>query len=114
MTKLPNGERAYIDSRKLTDYVLAPDHRIGRHKARVFAAALGLREADAPALAAALSRAAVAGEAELLRTDIYGAHYAVLFMMQANGVRRQVRSLWVIRAGEDFPRFVSAFVAKQD
>ncbi len=40
--KLPNGERAVVDIIKLQDYCLNPAHPRGQHKARVFAAALGL------------------------------------------------------------------------
>jgi len=44
--KLPNGERAFVDMAKLRDYSLDPAHKEGRHKARVFAAALGLTRND--------------------------------------------------------------------
>ena len=46
---------------KLSRYCLSPDHPRGRHKARVFAAALGFTVADAPELRDLLS-AAVQGE----------------------------------------------------
>jgi len=39
-TRLPNGGRADLDIRKLTDYCPRPDHSRGRHKARVFRDAL--------------------------------------------------------------------------
>jgi hypothetical protein len=38
--KLPNAEMAFIDMRKLRDYALDPDHRVGKHKARLFVALL--------------------------------------------------------------------------
>jgi hypothetical protein len=44
---LPNGDRAVVDIAKLRDYCLNPFHEDGKHKARVFAAALGLSRADA-------------------------------------------------------------------
>ena len=40
--KLPNGERASINMVKLRGYSLSTAHPEGKHKARVFAAALGL------------------------------------------------------------------------
>ena len=40
--RLPNAENAFIDVRKLTEYVLDTADARGRHKARVFATALGL------------------------------------------------------------------------
>jgi len=44
---LPNGDRAIVDIAKLTDYCLNPQHEDGKHKARVFASALGLGREDA-------------------------------------------------------------------
>jgi hypothetical protein len=47
MGRMPNGERAIVDLRKLEDYCLSPSHIRGRHKARVFMQALGLDRSDA-------------------------------------------------------------------
>ncbi len=53
--KLPNSDRAVVDIAKLRDYCLNPAHPRGRHKARVFAAALGLTaEVMAPDVAGGL------------------------------------------------------------
>jgi hypothetical protein len=114
VAQLPNGDNAFLDPLKLTGYVLDPAHRTGRHKARVFAAVLGITSADAPALASALLRAASVEDASLERADAHGAHYAIEFILTFGGRSCRVRSLWTIRHGEEFPRFVSAFVAKQD
>ena len=40
--KLANSGRAVVDVAKLKDYCLNPAHEDGKHKARVFAAVLGL------------------------------------------------------------------------
>ena len=40
--KLPHNERTYVNIVKLRDYSLSPTHEEGKHKARVFAAALGI------------------------------------------------------------------------
>jgi hypothetical protein len=47
MPKLPNAERAVVEIEKLRDYSLNPGHDEGKHKARVFRAALGFTRADA-------------------------------------------------------------------
>lgn len=47
VSTLPNAGRAVVDIRKLRDYCLNPWHEDGKHKARVFASALGLGELDA-------------------------------------------------------------------
>jgi hypothetical protein len=114
MARIPNGDRAVIDMRKLTHYVLDPNHKTGRHKARVFAAALGLTVEHAHVLADALRQAAAAEEAGLERRDSYGAHYRIEFAIMFKDKLRRVRSIWTIRSGEDFPRFVSAFVTAED
>jgi hypothetical protein len=110
MARLPHGDAALIDFRKLTDYVLNPQHRLGAHKARVFRAALGLTADNAGELDVALRRAAAQGEAILDREDAYGAHYHIDFSMAYDGRESVVRSLWIIRPDEDAPRLVSAFV----
>lgn len=111
MVSLPNPERAVVDVDKLVRYALNPVHPTGRHKARVFAASLGLTAAHAKVLADALKSAAATESAVLLRMDGYGAHYRLEFMMSHNDRRRLVRSLWIVRSGEDYPRLVSVFVA---
>jgi hypothetical protein len=44
---LPRGEDAVLDIRKIEDYCLSPLHPRGRHKARVFRAALDRQRGDA-------------------------------------------------------------------
>jgi hypothetical protein len=58
--KLPGGADAVVDIAKLRDYCLSPVHPRGRHKARVFAAVLGLTQADADFLREELLSAAMA------------------------------------------------------
>ena len=48
--KLPNSDRAVVEIAKLRDYCLNPEHPHGKHKARVFAAALGLTADQAETL----------------------------------------------------------------
>lgn len=50
-------------------------HPRGRHKARVFLAALGFGAADAEYVRETLLRAAATEEAVLTETDEYGTHY---------------------------------------
>lgn len=62
--KLPNGERAVVDVRKLSDYCLNLASPRGRTKARVFESVLGLKRANAEALRRQLLRAATEEECE--------------------------------------------------
>ena len=75
--KLPNLDRAYIDVRKLRDYVLDSDNARGRHKARVFKSALGITIEDAHELARTSRVGIQNAEATLGELDFYGQRYAV-------------------------------------
>jgi hypothetical protein len=108
--KLPNAERAVVDIVKLRNYCLDPEHRRGCHKARVFAAALGLTRDHAGDLRDALLAAALTTDATPLERDEYGRRYVVDFIAKGPSGQAMVRSGWIIRRGEDFPRLTSCFV----
>lgn len=108
--QLPNPARAHVPIEKLVDYCLNSDHPRGRHKARVFAATLGIRTADAEQLRSALLAAAKAGDAVLTESDAYGQRFVLDFPMTGPAGQAIVRSLWIVRTDEDFPRLTSCFV----
>jgi hypothetical protein len=108
--KLPNSERAEVDIRKLVDYCLSSTHKVGRHKARVFEAALGLTIVDAFKLRAWLQRAAIERDAIMERSDEFGQRYRIDFEVVTASGRAMVRSAWMMRSGEDFPRLTTCFV----
>ena len=110
MAKLPNAENAIVEVGKLRDYCLSSDHPRGRHKARVFASALGLTADDAEELREALLTAALSGEADPTEEDKYGKRYVLDFEMKTDAGTATVRSGWIVRRGEDVPRFTSCFV----
>jgi len=104
--KLPNGEQAIVDDRKLRDYCLNQQHLRGRHKARVLAAA-GILQADAEELKTALIAAANSAEARPGNASPYGQRYIVDFDLVRQGRTVRVRSAWIVRSGEDLPRLTS-------
>ena len=110
MAKLPNAENAIVEVRKLRDYCLSPDHPRGRHKARVFASALGLTAEDAEEVREALLSAALSGEADPAQEDEFGKRYVLDFEMKTGAGTATVRSGWIVRRGEDVPRLTSCFV----
>ena len=77
--RLPNGARAIIDPRKVTEYCLSPDHDDGRHKALLFQEVVGLTLADAHLLLDALKHAAINGDAVFGKRDRYGQRYVLDF-----------------------------------
>src|SRR5215210_7660937 len=104
MAKLPNPENAVVETRKLRDYCLSPGHPRGRHKARVFASALGLTADDSQELRQALLAAALSEEALPAEEDEYAQRYMLDFEMSTE------MGSAVVRSGEDFPRFTSCWV----
>jgi hypothetical protein len=108
--RLPGGHKAVVDIQKLVDYCLNVNHPRGKHKARVFAHRLGITAAHAEALRRALLEAAVVGRAIPVGRDEYGARYVVDFELHGTGGSTTVRSAWIIRRGEDFPRLASCYV----
>ena len=108
--KLPNVNRAIVEIEKLRDYCLSTSHPRGRNKARVFVAALGITADDAEELRQAILSAVKSEEAVPTDQDEYGQRYVVDFSMNRQGKEAVVRSLWIIRAGEDYPRLTSCYV----
>ena len=90
MPKLPGGERAVIDPRKLRDYILAPRHPLGRFKAAFFNT-LGYNADNWELLAAELRKAALEHEAEPDDRTPYGQKYRVRSILN--------RSKWPGSAG---------------
>jgi Domain of unknown function (DUF6883) len=112
--KLPNSDRAVVDIRKIRDYCLNPEHRRGRHKARVFAAALGLTSERSEELRNALVAAARDGEAMATGRDQYGQRFVLDFPMAGPGGGAMIRSRWIVLNSEDFPRLTTCHVLRKE
>jgi uncharacterized protein DUF6883 len=107
--KLPNGEHAIVDRRKLEEYCLNAHHPRGRNKARVFAS-VGIGQADTEVLRKALLAAARHAESVRGGPSRYGQRYTVDFDLVRPVRTVRVRSTWIVRVGEDLPRLTSCFV----
>jgi hypothetical protein len=107
---LPHGDRAIVDIRKLKDYCLSPSHPRGRHKARVFREALDIRPSDAAWLRDALLEAARSGEAWQSAIDAWGSQWRLDVTIERHGKSAVIRTIWIMRTGEDVPRFVTCWV----
>ena len=107
--RLPNGDRAIVDGRKLQVYWLNTDHPRGRNKARMFAS-VGIRQADAEELTEVLLSADRNGEARLGIANPYGQRYIVDIDLVRQSRTVRVRSTWIVRIGADLPRLTSCYV----
>ena len=108
--KMPGSGKAVVALEKLRDYCLSPRHPRGRHKARVFANKLGLTSEDAEVLQAAVLAAAHENEAVIAELDNYGQRFVGDFKMDGPRGLASIRSSWIVRTGEDFPRLTSCYV----
>ena len=99
-----------MDIAKLRDYCLNPRHPRGRHKARVFAAVLGIRLENAGLLQRALLDAALRAEATLGERDGHGQRYLLDFEMEGPSGKGAVRSSLIVLAGEEFPRMTTCYI----
>src|SRR5579872_1398934 len=99
--KIPNGERAVVDVRKVREYCLSPTHPRGRHKARVFASTLGFGQADAERSREELLRAVAVQDAVAGEADEFGRRYILDFVMTGPVGTAVVRSVWIVLAWED-------------
>jgi hypothetical protein len=108
--RLPHADRAEVDLRKFSEYCLSPTHPVGKHKAAVFRAVLGLTAADADLLRAWVLQAAVSGEAVFERADEFGDRYRLDFEASTAAGRAAIRSAWIVRPDEDFPRLTTCYI----
>jgi hypothetical protein len=110
MPNLPNSQNAIIEIAKLRDYCLNTDHPRGRHKARVFREALDLSVDNAEWLRQNLLEGIQSHTAEQQETDSFGSRWRLDLPLTRQGKFAVVRTVWIIKTGEQFPRFVTCWV----
>jgi len=115
--KLPNADRAVISIEKLRDYSLNPNHPEGKHKARVFLEKLNLKADDAERLRKLITEAILTNEATEQQPSPYGRRFVVDFQVKWEEKYVvslvMIRTAWIIRNDEDFPRLTSCFIPRR-
>ncbi len=112
MALLPNADKAVVPLEKLRGYSLDSSHPVGKHKARVFASALGMTQDDAPRLREMILQAVLKNEALEAATNEHGMRFVMDF--QTLGLKGEVtiRTAWIIDKGETIPRLTSCYIKK--
>jgi hypothetical protein len=107
--QVPNADRAVIEPAKLRDYLRSSTHPVGRFKAAFFLT-LGY-SADAWArLEVDLRSQHLPRDAVAAAPTPYGQKYVIrATLVGPAGRSTRVRSVWVVRVGEDYARFVTAY-----
>ena len=107
--QIPNADRAVVEAAKLRDYLLSQAHPVGRFKAAFFLA-LGYSPDRWNQLEADLRSQHLPREAATDAPTPYGQKYVIrATLVGPAGRSATVISVWVVRAGEDFARFVTAY-----
>lgn len=107
--KLPNGENAIVDERKIREYLVSRSHPVGRFKAKFFAS-LGFGPPNWQVLAAAILRLATNDDAQLVEETEHGRKYLVPGTLTGpQGRSAEVVSVWIVRVGDDVPRLVTVY-----
>lgn len=93
----------------MRDYLLAADHPIGGAKAHFFTS-LGFRRERWRELRDALRALAQSGHVTRGPASIFGQKYVVRAIIRGPAGRAApLVTVWIVRRGEDFPRFISAY-----
>jgi hypothetical protein len=98
---LPNREEAHVDRRKLTDYLLNRNHPDAKGKSVFFTEQY---DNDWKQLRNDLLKHA-AGSVVRKEETRHGTTYVIEGALSG----MLVRSVWIIRSGESFPRLVTAY-----
>ena len=108
MLGVPNADEAVIDPRKLTDYLLAHSHPLGRSKARFFES-LGFAAARADLLESALRELAKQPDGIMTQDTGFGTKYIADGSLRGPTASARVRTVWIVERGTEIPRFVTAY-----
>lgn len=108
--QLPNSHKAVVEIQKLRDYSLNPNHPVGKHKARVFKAALGITVSEAEWLRERAIEAATIGDAKGPSPSVFGDKYVIDLVLEYGEKSAAVRFAWIVEFGKDFPRLTSCYV----
>jgi hypothetical protein len=107
--KLPNASNALVERNKITEYLLAFDHPEGAGKAEFFTG-FGFTAAHWQILAQALTAHARTQPVSSTSGTKYGTKYRVDGPIACpDGRSPSIRAVWIIDAGMDFPRLVTAY-----
>lgn len=111
--RLPRADHAVVPREKLEGYLLNPEHETGRHKARVFAAALAIRQANWDYLRQQLLTRVVDAPVRSVRETPWGNLYEIVVAVDGlNDQTRRVVSVWLV-VGDAAPRLITAYVEER-
>jgi hypothetical protein len=115
LSQLPDSpEEVNVQAGKIADYLLNPDHKDNKGKAKFFAEHLGITKSDWTNLHGQLIDALGHGSYDNVRIDGYGVRFtANLPVTGKNGKTATIETGWIVRPGER-ASFVTAYPGEKD
>jgi len=111
--RVPNAHSALIADSKLREYLLSPEHPVGRYKAQYFRG-LGYSRDDPERLAADL-REILSNEVVDTAEIEFGTKYVVHGdLVSPSGATTSIVTVWIILTGDDAPKLVTAYPGDSD
>ena len=112
--QLPNANLAIISHGKIASYLLNFDHPDGASKAKFFHS-LGFSVSQWPVLADALRQLITSASVATAVESSHGRKYIIEGSIETPcGKMANVRTVWIVDAGKDEPRFVTAYPCKSE
>ena len=109
LARLPNAEKAVIDSEKLQGYILSFAHPVGRFKAAFFRR-LGYSTENWEVFEQHLRDLILSQDVTRIEESRYGQKFIVEgIMVSPAGTKVQIVTVWVILKGESIPRFITVY-----
>jgi hypothetical protein len=107
---LPAGKQAIVEDAKLLDYVLNPEHPVGRHHAGLFERLLGITRVNYEVLKEQLLQAAMSVEVEPGRPSLFGDKFEMRFSVRGPLGTRPVLAVWMREDAQTSPRLITCYV----
>ena len=107
--KLPNQKNASISLSKISDYLISETHPVGKWKAKIFQSH-GYTQKNIESLREGLLSITNVEEVKDIINTIYGTKYIIDGNLKTpRGKELNVKTVWIIDAGREIPRFVPAY-----
>ena len=107
--KLPNSDGAYVERRKITEYLLSDSHPDGSHKARFFKR-FGYHSGYWEKLVHDLKAHACNHSVVKAVESEHGVRYTIEGMVETpDGRNPRIRTVWFIQKNSTRPRFITAY-----
>ena len=111
--RLPDGQNARIEREKITDYLLSTTNARGQSKA-VFFLSFGFTIEQWQGFAEALRLQGMTYEVVKVAETVYGQRYHVDGTLETpDGRNPQVRTVWQMDFGSDYPRLITAYPVRR-